>query len=234
MEPFDVAVPFRVLEVNRVPLSVVSVKFSSRLPEGSRSSKRCERFHSTIKAQANPVRKAPRHDLCSAASMSLGEVVEQAVRQVGQVPRVVEHHAITTEVSKRTGNSVLVAVGFAPPNLLVRHQAVSSYKSVCKLLDPKRLVGANGFEPSTSWSRTRFRNAMNFIELCRTQLLLAEPPAPYFESGLKPVERRGFDGHRSVCSARDLRRRAGNTWGSNWRNVRVGGPHFVLDSSELM
>jgi ABC-type amino acid transport substrate-binding protein len=35
-----------------------------------------------------------------------------------------------------------------------RDQAVSGYKSVCKLLVLKEVVGAKGFEPSTSWSRT--------------------------------------------------------------------------------
>ena len=57
---------------------------------------------------------------------------------------VVEHHAITMEVSKRTGNSVLVSVGFEPPDLLVRHQAVSDHKSVSKLLVLKEMVGPSG------------------------------------------------------------------------------------------
>ena len=80
VEPFDVAVAFRVMirrppmgdaeppqrlqearRSNCVPLSVVSVKFASRLPAGSRFStacstaasasavrQRCERFHPTI------------------------------------------------------------------------------------------------------------------------------------------------------------------------------------------
>src|SRR5260370_28015175 len=33
----------------------------------------------------------------------------------------------------------------------------------CKLLVLKRLVGANGFEPSTSWSRTRHLNPINAL-----------------------------------------------------------------------
>jgi hypothetical protein len=40
-------------------------------------------------------------------------------------------------------------------DLLVRDQAVSEYICVCKLLVLKEMVGAKGFEPSTSWSRNR-------------------------------------------------------------------------------
>src|SRR6266481_5361169 len=48
-------------------------------------------------------------------------------------------------------------------DLLVRHQAVSGYKAVRKLLVLKEMVGANGFEPSTSWSRTRHLNPINAL-----------------------------------------------------------------------
>jgi len=33
----------------------------------------------------------------------------------------------------------------------------------CKLLALKEVVGANGFEPSTSWSRTRHLNLVNAL-----------------------------------------------------------------------
>src|SRR5882672_856090 len=33
----------------------------------------------------------------------------------------------------------------------------------CKLLYTKRVVGANGFEPSTSWSRTKHLNPINAL-----------------------------------------------------------------------
>jgi hypothetical protein len=45
--------------------------------------------------------------------------------------------------------------------MLARNQAVSGYKSVCKLLYLKEMVGAKGFEPSTSWSRTRNKNHLS-------------------------------------------------------------------------
>jgi hypothetical protein len=38
---------------------------------------------------------------------------------------------------------------------LVRYQEVLRSFVACKLLNLKEMVGANGFEPSTSWSRTR-------------------------------------------------------------------------------
>ena len=86
MEPFDVAVAFRVMirrppmddaepcesvskkreEVNCVPLSVVSVKFASRLPAGKPAHHgllhRCERFLGSA-----AMRKIPAHDLPRAA-----------------------------------------------------------------------------------------------------------------------------------------------------------------------
>jgi hypothetical protein len=34
---------------------------------------------------------------------------------------------------------------------------------VCKLLVLKEMVGANGFEPSTSWSRTKYLNPINAL-----------------------------------------------------------------------
>ena len=38
---------------------------------------------------------------------------------------------------------------------LARGQALHDYSCAYKLLVLKEVVGANGFEPSTSWSRTR-------------------------------------------------------------------------------
>jgi len=38
----------------------------------------------------------------------------------------------------------------------------------------KRLVGERGFEPPTSWSRTRFRRLLNVIELRRPQMIGVE------------------------------------------------------------
>jgi hypothetical protein len=34
----------------------------------------------------------------------------------------------------------------------------------------KRLVGERGFEPPTPWSRTRFRQLLNFTEFCSSQV----------------------------------------------------------------
>jgi hypothetical protein len=48
-------------------------------------------------------------------------------------------------------------------DLLARDQEVSEYMWVCKLLVLKEMVGANGFEPSTSWSRTKSLNPINAL-----------------------------------------------------------------------
>src|SRR6266851_9751955 len=42
-----------------------------------------------------------------------------------------------------------------PSPCLAHNQDVFGFFVCCKLLVLKELVGANGFEPSTSWSRTR-------------------------------------------------------------------------------
>jgi hypothetical protein len=39
------------------------------------------------------------------------------------------------------------------------------------LLNPKSLVEERGFEPPTPWSRTRFQQLLNCIELCRPQVI---------------------------------------------------------------
>ena len=44
-----------------------------------------------------------------------------------------------------------------------RDQAVSEYMCVCKLLDREEMVGAKGFEPSTSWSRINVRTSRKSI-----------------------------------------------------------------------
>ncbi len=38
----------------------------------------------------------------------------------------------------------------------------------------KRMVGERGFEPPTPWSRTRFRQLLNTIELYRAQVITVE------------------------------------------------------------
>ncbi len=43
---------------------------------------------------------------------------------------------------------------FQTIDLLARDQALPNHSCFCKLLFLKEVVGANGFEPSTSWSRT--------------------------------------------------------------------------------
>ena len=43
----------------------------------------------------------------------------------------------------------------APAMLSAPDQALNDYSCACNLLVLKEVVGANGFEPSTSWSRTR-------------------------------------------------------------------------------
>ena len=49
----------------------------------------------------------------------------------------------------------------------------------------KKLVGARGFEPPTPWSRTRFQNLLNFVEICCFQVILLESVAAYL---LKLIE----------------------------------------------
>ena len=45
----------------------------------------------------------------------------------------------------------------------------------CKKL--KIMVGERGFEPPTTWSRTRFQHLLNSIEFCRSQVIGVEPVA---------------------------------------------------------
>src|SRR5439155_22585838 len=51
----------------------------------------------------------------------------------------------------------------APAMLSAPDQALNDYSCACKLLVLKEVVGANGFEPSTSWSRTRHLNPINAL-----------------------------------------------------------------------
>jgi len=48
-------------------------------------------------------------------------------------------------------------------DLLARDEAVSEYVPVCKLLVLKEMVGAIGFEPAASWSRTKYLNPINAL-----------------------------------------------------------------------
>ena len=48
-------------------------------------------------------------------------------------------------------------------DLLAHNQEVVGTFLRCKLLALKEVVGANGFEPSTSWSRTRHLNPINAL-----------------------------------------------------------------------
>src|SRR5260370_42598726 len=56
-------------------------------------------------------------------------------------------------------------------DLLAHNQAVVGTFLRCKLLALKEVVGASGFEPPTSWSRTRSRNT---ILLARLALFCVE------------------------------------------------------------
>src|SRR6266853_6384758 len=83
---------------------------------------------------------------------------------------------------------------------------MSSERSVKDLSGPyiKRLVGANGFEPSTSWSRTRHLNPINalFGVAYGTRSVispLSVVPNLYLEFGVTPCSERGF-----LCSLASL------------------------------
>ena len=58
-------------------------------------------------------------------------------------------------------------------DLLAPHQALHDYSCTCKLFVLKGVVGANGFEPSTSWSRTSLDQTKS-VEL--TAFACAFPP----------------------------------------------------------
>src|SRR6266568_2880401 len=73
-----------------------------------------------------------------------------------------------------------------------------------RILYSKRLVGANGFEPSTSWSRTRHLNPINALSgvAYGTRSVispLSVVPTLYLEFGLNPCCERGF-----LCSLASL------------------------------
>ena len=54
-------------------------------------------------------------------------------------------------------------------DLLAHNQDVVGTFLRCKLLALKEVVGANGFEPSTSWSRTRFRSLLKSMKFCDSE-----------------------------------------------------------------
>jgi hypothetical protein len=55
-------------------------------------------------------------------------------------------------------------MGLGPPTSWFTARRSASFLVRCKLLDLNKLVGANGFEPSTSWSRT---SGLENLKSCR-------------------------------------------------------------------
>src|SRR5258707_12115228 len=85
---------------------------------------------------------------------------------------------------------------------------MSSERSVKDLSGPyiKRLVGANGFEPSTFWSRTRHLNPINALSgvAYGTRSVispLSVVPTLYLECGLNPCCETVFDGHTCIITS---------------------------------
>ena len=60
------------------------------------------------------------------------------------------------------------------------------------------MVGAKGFEPSTSWSRTRFYARLKFVEFSCSEAIENETVGSTFRTLLKSVETEGSRSHKFI------------------------------------
>jgi hypothetical protein len=77
--------------------------------------------------------------------------------RINQVDRVILHVYIQSwPFAQHTNGMVIFGIGtFLDWGLKLKTQ--------CKLLNREIMVGAKGFEPSTSWSRTKYLNPINAL-----------------------------------------------------------------------